>query len=491
MWGARDPRRRDRPGAGPAGRDRRPSSRARCGTRRGQAHRQPARHAARRRRARLAEPLPHPHDCPLAHPRRIRPPRARRAAGLTASPRRARRGAGLPDRLRAALGPGRARGSPDASRAARRVRPGAPLRRAAAALRPPRPGAQPGFRGTGPAARDQDRRDRRRARPLARPRRAAGRVRGAPSPPHARRLRAAATRQSQPRDDLAAGDGEPFRRPPRGRRRDAEAGRAAALRPHQRPRLPLPRRGGAGRPQATRGAVRGAPAGALWRRRAGPRAGRARRGGGAARRRAEGDRPARAGRLLPAAPRDARALARGRDRGARAGLGAGAARARPRPGLLGLLARLLSDGPLAHRSGRERAGAGPLPARGAPRAARHRPRLPPRHPRAADPARARSLRPRPRGAGRRLPDVPRARRGARAGQGARPAARRDRADRPRRRPLESGGRRGGLRRGAGLHVPPPRRRLLRPPLGALALAGPARRGGAGPAPATSRSTRAA
>ncbi len=49
-------------------------------------------------------------------------------------------------------------------------------------------------------------------------------------------------------------------------------------------------------------------------------------------------------------------------------------------------------GPLAHRSDREQAGARALPARGPARAARHRPRLPARHPRGADPARARALR---------------------------------------------------------------------------------------------------
>ena len=57
------------------------------------------------------------------------------------------------------------------------------------------------------------------------------------------------------------------------------------------------------------------------------------------------------------------------------------------------------------------------------RAARHRPRLPARHPRGADPARARSLRARPRRAGGGLPHLPRARGDPRARQGARPAGR--------------------------------------------------------------------
>ena len=66
-------------------------------------------------------------------------------------------------------------------------------------------------------------------------------------------------------------------------------------------------------------------------------------------------------------------------------------------------------------------------------AARHRPRLPARRARGPDPARARALRARPRGARRRLPDLPRARRDPRAGQGARAAAGGDRARRARRR----------------------------------------------------------
>ena len=59
-------------------------------------------------------------------------------------------------------------------------------------------------------------------------------------------------------------------------------------------------------------------------------------------------------------------------------------------------------GPLARRPGRERALPGPLPERGAHRGPRHRPRLPPRHPREADPAGARALRAGALGAGRLL-----------------------------------------------------------------------------------------
>ena len=119
--------------------------------------------------------------------------------------------------------------------------------------------------------------------------------------------------------------------------------------------------------------------------------------------------------------REVAAEVRGPDSRARA------AGARARARLVGLLDRVLPDGALAHRSDREQAGAGALPARGSARAARHRPGLPARHPRAADPARARALRARSRGAGGGLSDVPRARGDPRAGQGARPARRRDRA----------------------------------------------------------------
>ena len=76
------------------------------------------------------------------------------------------------------------------------------------------------------------------------------------------------------------------------------------------------------------------------------------------------------------------------------------------------------------------------------RAAGHRPRLPARHPRGPDPARARPLRARALGAGRRVPDVPLARGDPRARQGPRPAAGRARAGRARGRAVR-GPRRGG------------------------------------------------
>ena len=82
-------------------------------------------------------------------------------------------------------------------------------------------------------------------------------------------------------------------------------------------------------------------------------------------------------------------------------------------------------------------------------AARHRPRLPARRARGPHPARARALRPRSLGARRRLPDLPRARRDPRAGQGARAAAGGDRARRARLGGLAGRGRRPRHRHRAG------------------------------------------
>ena len=154
--------------------------------------------------------------------------------------------------------------------------------------------------------------------------------------------------------------------------------------------------------------------------------GRGAAGGGAA-----DHRRARARRLLPAAPRAAGA---GREvaaevRGSR--LARALLRAGPRAGLLGVLDRLLPDRPLAHRPDRQPPVTRALPAHRPRVAARHRPRLPARHPRGADPPRARALRQRARRAGRRLPDLPRARRDPRARQGAGPAPGGDRARGPR------------------------------------------------------------
>ena len=84
-----------------------------------------------------------------------------------------------------------------------------------------------------------------------RPGTAAGRVRGGAHPHDVGFVGAVAARQLQPRAGSARGDGAAVRRVSRGRRRDRRAGGAAALRPRQRPRLPLPgRRGRAGDAQA-------------------------------------------------------------------------------------------------------------------------------------------------------------------------------------------------------------------------------------------------
>ena len=136
-------------------------------------------------------------------------------------------------------------------------------------------------------------------------------------------------------------------------------------------------------------------------------------------------------------------------------------------GLERLLDRLLPDRALARRPDRQRAPDRALPQRGTDLAARHRPRLSPRHPRAADPPRARALWPRPLGAGGGLPHVSRARSDPRARQGAGTAARRDRAGGARQRGL-------GRARGGQGH------REHRTPgaAGALGVAGPAGRRGA-------------
>ncbi len=136
-------------------------------------------------------------------------------------------------------------------------------------------------------------------------------------------------------------------------------------------------------------------------------------------RRAAGDRHARARRLLPPASRPAGARARGRGGGARAVERAAAAAAGPRPRVLGVLDRLLPHGPLAHRPDRQRPVPRALSERGAQRAAGHRPGLPARRARGADPARARALRHAALGARGGVPDVPIKRRRPRARQGAR------------------------------------------------------------------------
>ena len=92
-------------------------------------------------------------------------------------------------------------------------------------------------------------------------------------------------------------------------------------------------------------------------------------------------------------------------------------------GSIGRLDRLLPDRPLARRPGRGAALARPLPQPRAGGGARHRPRLPARHPRAADPARCTTATAASAAALiARVRDLPRARRDPRARQGAGAAA---------------------------------------------------------------------
>ena len=223
---------------------------------------------------------------------------------------------------------------------------------------------------------------------------------------------------------------------------DRPARGADRVRPHPRPRLPLSRlaRSG-GRPQPDR-AVPGEAGGALS---AAPREQRE-----AADRLEEELRVIRTLGLCGFFLLHHDMLELARDvaaevRGSSAGPPAAAARARPR--LERQLDRLLPDRPLAHRPDPQPALPGALPARGDHLAARHRPRLPARHPREADPARARALRHRARGAGGGVRDVPLEGRDPRPRQGARPAGGRDRAGRALGRRVRGHGRLPARRRG--------------------------------------------
>ena len=253
---------------------------------------------------------------------------------------------------------------------------------------------------------------------------------------HARRVRAAAARQLLARAGAAGGDGRalrattPRRWPRAGRlaerlRFDLTAG----------PRLPLPRlRGSRGRPQAGR-----ALPSRIDERYAGRAALDAARG--PARRGAARDPPrssCRASSCSTATCSSWRARWRCEVRGpdtARALLPPGRGRGSSVSSIVCYLTGLSHVDPIENEL-LPRA----LPQRGAHRAARHRPRLPARHPRRADPARARPLR--ARALRRSWPPSPPTRCAsarARLRQGARPAAGRDRAAGARGRPLEGSG----------------------------------------------------
>src|SRR5437868_2650264 len=160
--------------------------------------------------------------------------------------------------------------------------------------------------------------------------------------------------------------------------------------------------------------------------------------------------------------------------GARAGAGAGSRGARPQltalvaaagsgPRQLRRLDRLLPDRALPRRSGRGGALARPLPQPRHGRGARHRSRLPARHPGEAAPGGQRQVRARARRARRRFSDLQRARRDPRRRQGPRPAARGARAvgaDHRRQSAASCGG--GGVAAGCGDEAPlAPLARVLR------------------------------
>ena len=200
----------------------------------GLARRRPASDAAGPRRHRVAQPLPPVDPCACPHARvrggDARPhedePGGREAERRARDGARPRRGARLPERL---CRPRRARRADDASPAGG-LRPRAPAGRAPAPVRAPRPHAEPGLDRARQAARCALRGDRRRPRTQPRARAAAGRLRRDPRAHDARRLRAAAPWQPQPRARRAASDGCPLLRPPRGGCRDGQARRDADLR---------------------------------------------------------------------------------------------------------------------------------------------------------------------------------------------------------------------------------------------------------------------
>ena len=412
----------------------------------------------------------HAEHAPASRPR---PPPPLAGARFAA---RARRRAGLSLRLRGLrsarerLGARRpATGGGARAAARRRLRARALPDRAAAAAVAPRPRAQPLAGGARRAPRRRLRRDRQRALARPPPGRAPGRARRRAHALDARGVRALAPGQRELGARAAGGDGGALCRAPGRGRRDRAARGAAALRPPLRARLPLSglrgprRRPGAGRdlPRAARAPLR--------RHQRAPRGDQAPRGGAA------GDPRARALGVLLVALRPARARPRGRRRGSRARLRPAPAAPRAGPRLERELGRLLPDRALPRRP-RAR---GPLPRsllkRRDHRDARHRPRLPARYPRAADPARPRPLRARARGAGLGLRQLSLARRRPRPGQGARAAGVGDRARRRGRRRLHPRhGDRARRRRGD--------RRRARV-LAALALPGAARAGGLGAAAA--------
>ena len=161
---------------------------------------------------------------------------------------RAQRGPRLPLRLRARRGARRRLGARRAAPAPRRWRGGwsAAFGRERFRVELQRPlwrrdrARNRWLAGARRAARRRLRGDRQRPRPRPPPGRAPGRARRRAPAHDARGVRARAPRQHELGARPAGGDGGALRRASRGGRRDRAAGRAAALRPHLRARLPLP-----------------------------------------------------------------------------------------------------------------------------------------------------------------------------------------------------------------------------------------------------------
>ena len=319
------------------------------------------------------------------------------------------------------LGAWRARACPGAGRPpqgglrARRLPGGA-----AASLLEARPSPQPLARAVRRKARRAVCRDRKRSHAPALTGGAPGHAGGRAPVWLARGDRAPAARQRQRPPRSGRRDGVALSRPPRRRGRLGRACRATSIRPHPRPRLPLSGLGGRGCRPGPRRALP-SPPGAPLRGHA-----RARRGHAAPGGRAGADQEAGALRLLPPALRHPRAGARCRRGGEGPRLGPDAAAPGAWARLERQLDRLLPHRPLTHRSGAQRPVPRALPERGDRRGTRHRPRLPPRHPRAADPPDPRALRLGALGAGGGLRLLPLALGGARLRQGPGAAAGRDR-----------------------------------------------------------------
>ena len=317
-----------------------------------------------------------------------------------------------------------ARGARLGRRLLRGLRPRPPPGRAAAPLLAPRPRPQPLARPARRAARRALRRDRQRPlpRPLAAPALqdafVAVRLGTTLEASEPRRRGNSSSALSSP-----AADGGALRRAPRGGRRDRAPRRAAALRPDRGARLPLSRlRGPERRPRARRASAgRGWPSATRARPQSAPRP----------RRRLEQELATIRNLGLSGfflLHRDLLELAREVALEVRGpGVGPLGPAAGPRARLQRQLDRLLPDRPLPHRPGRERTSS---PAASSTTKSPTMPDIDLDFPRdireVLIPRVHERYGARPLGPGRRLPDLPPARRGARPRQGAGAAAGGDR-----------------------------------------------------------------